>query len=276
MKNILVPSDFSSEADNALKYACNLAEIFDTGIDLLHVHDEEIEELTSEANAAVTSRTSAVLKETDLQVLVDEFKKRNDKFKAISINTHFSTGNVTDEVVKICNATSISIIVMGTKGSDSTDSAIGSVTSEVIKEAERPVLAVPKQAGYKPIKKVVYCIDYEGYDKPTINSLASFAGHFDAEIVVVHINSEPQYFDSSRWTNFQRMVNDAYDYENMRFEFLNHEDILKGIDEYIEGKDIDLIAMLTRNYHLLDRVFPSSMTRSMVLKTKIPLLAFHE
>src|SRR5688572_2570709 len=94
---ILVPTDFSKAADNALKYALKLASVTHAEIQLLHVISIPVTDAYFTAGAYVSYlndlETSA--KESFKRIEADAYKGSGIKFHAFTV-----TGSVYDEIHK--------------------------------------------------------------------------------------------------------------------------------------------------------------------------------
>jgi len=61
------------------------------------------------------------------------------------------------------------------------------------------------------------------------------------------------------------------------FQFLeNSQNLPETLGHFIEENDIDLVAVFPRRHSFFSRIFQKSVTRSMVMHTKIPLIAIQD
>jgi nucleotide-binding universal stress UspA family protein len=65
---------------------------------------------------------------------------------------------------------------------------------------------------------------------------------------------------------------DAY---NLTCDVIKHRDVFQGLEDYIDEKDIDMLALTTHKRGIIERLFNPSLARRMLFHTNIPLLVFH-
>jgi len=139
-KHILVPTDLSDPAEEALDYACELAQTFGATVHLLHVIG--IPTLgVPELGVAMTSTViDSMIREnqTELEELADR-KRHLAPFGQILLRTG-DARHLIDQTAKELGA---DLIVMGTHGRRGFSRALlGSVAETVVRTAPCPVLTV--------------------------------------------------------------------------------------------------------------------------------------
>ncbi|MEX0812550.1 MAG: universal stress protein [Chitinophagales bacterium] len=257
MFNILFLTDFSENADTALKYACDLVE---------------------DKDGKITMFTSYIAnKEQDKKSVLERLKKYQAKCPDIELEFLLEEGNTLENIQNCCGSNSFNLVVMGFKGvSDDSESNIGGVTSEVIRRVKHNILAVPENAAYKPIKKIAYALDYVDFKKETLEVLNTFAEKLNAEIILLHVSEVEHYIEEEKLQNYRQIMDSVVNFDNLSFEFITGADVGKAIEEYIDENNMDVLAMLTRDYHLIEKAYEKSLTRKILFHTKKPLLVFHE
>ncbi|WAC02796.1 universal stress protein [Lacinutrix neustonica] len=146
MKSILIPTDFSDNALNALKYALELFKYERAEFYFLHAYEDDIynderllnQDVFEEVVESVRTRSQDYLKSF---LEVANTLSPNPKYTYHTISAYNS---LIDEADKIATDKNIDLIVMGTKGKTN-DSAItfGSHTLQVLKYVQCPVLVIP-------------------------------------------------------------------------------------------------------------------------------------
>ncbi|HEY5921825.1 MAG TPA: universal stress protein [Kofleriaceae bacterium] len=147
-KHILVPTDLSEGAEEALDYACELAREFGATVHLLHVIG--IPTLgVPELGVALTSTViDSMVRENQiaLEQLADR-KRHLGTFGQVLLRT----GDARDVINRTAKELGADLIVMGTHGRRGVSRALlGSVTETVVRSAPCPVLTVrPHTADHK-------------------------------------------------------------------------------------------------------------------------------
>jgi nucleotide-binding universal stress UspA family protein len=139
-KNILVPTDLSEGAEEALDYACELAARLDATVHLLHVIGVPALGVP-ELGVAITSSVVDSLIQ-DNQVALDKLADSRRMHVKIG-EVILRTGDARDTIDQAAKDVGADLIVMGTHGRRGVSRALlGSVTEAVIRTAPCPVLAV--------------------------------------------------------------------------------------------------------------------------------------
>lgn len=165
-RHVLVPTDFSASAAVALEYAVTLCEQFGARLTLLHVTnqakvEEELkgldslaylfratDELDPQAPPAMPTMNWDRLSDVAMRKLSDairpEWKGR------VEIETACRTGYPSQTIIQFARESGVDLIVMGTQGRGRTAQFVmGSVTQNVIREAECPVLTIKASAAHR-------------------------------------------------------------------------------------------------------------------------------
>lgn len=139
-KNILVPTDLSEGAEEALDYACELAAQFGATIHLLNVIS--IPALgVPELGVAMASSVIDSLIEDNKRAL-DALAQRKCA-KATMGQQFLRTGDARDVILNTAKELGVDLIIMGTHGRRGVARALlGSVTETVVRSAPCPVLTV--------------------------------------------------------------------------------------------------------------------------------------
>ena len=148
IKTILVPTDFSKNAQAAFEMACQLAQQLEAKIYLLHVQEEStlrvaLKEGLLESHATDEEIRSAVQKiiETRFSDLMSGINPADVKMESL-----FRRGEAEIEIVKYANEIGADMIVMGMRGLTAwnvvASAILGSVAENVLKNSPCPTLIV--------------------------------------------------------------------------------------------------------------------------------------
>lgn len=144
-KRILVPTDFSPHADNALRYAIDVAEQYHAEIFLLHVIDEAIEQCTVEY-----CLTDTVMREIEQESMARSAAKLEEEIKRVradvsnvQISPYVKRGVPYNEILREQGEKNIDLIVIASHGRTGIQRIlIGSVAEKVMRGAKCPVMLV--------------------------------------------------------------------------------------------------------------------------------------
>jgi len=136
MKKLLVPVDGSKNSDEAVKYACSIAEKFSSEMTLLCVIPPPI--ILGVEAGIIDYRP---LEESGRKVL-ENSKKITDSL-GVKTSTRLETGQVADTIVNVAKEEKSDLIVVGSRGlSGAKRFLLGSVSNSVSHHAPCPVLIV--------------------------------------------------------------------------------------------------------------------------------------
>ena len=275
MKTILVPTDFSKNAENAIDFAIAFAKKEDAKLILLHAYHYTYPisdfpvEIIAEEISAVQKNSEENLKKLCLDIM------QNKKVRCERI---CKEGLATDVILEVSNKIHPDFIVMGTKGASGMKEVFfGSNTAIVIEKSQYPVIAVPDGTLFHGIKKITYATNYYESDMDAIKKLSEIAEPFKAVINVLHI-ADGEFIpegENELLKQFVSRVSKKVDYNNFSFQVIIGEDIEKELGNYLKNDSTDLFSMSTLHRTLWKKLFGKSITKRVAYHTHIPLLAFH-
>lgn len=145
IKNVLVATDFSPEAENALTYGRALARTFGGALHVLHVVDDFTAHFMY-ADASVPG-FEPVQVQAEMEALsmrrLDALVREDDRRELRATPVLRVNRKIADEIVDYATRAAIDVIVIGATGRGAVDRFfMGSVADKVIRRAPCPVLAV--------------------------------------------------------------------------------------------------------------------------------------
>jgi nucleotide-binding universal stress UspA family protein len=164
IKSILCPTDFSNEADNALRYCLRLADAYGAKVEVLHVLFPEFEGMDIAVLAAQSTKEKVIaarhrLKERVESVLAQVQLTYTFDHPPI-VTSDIEVGNASSIIARVAARDEMDLIVMATRQEHNLlEKTFGSVTTAVLEHAPCPVWVIPGQAPYRPIDVVVYATD---------------------------------------------------------------------------------------------------------------------
>lgn len=275
MKTILVPTDFSDNAENALYYAIDLAKKENAKIILLHAFH------INYSNPAIPLD---FMLEEEKRVLDESNNKLKEHALKISYagKIEYDYLSVEDSPIEaILNSikdNEVDLVIMGTKGeTDFLGSIFGSVAAKVIEKATCPVIAIPSEASFKEIKKMTFATAYNHSDIYALKKVVEIARLFNAQVDIIHVynKSNSQVKEKELMKTFMDDVNHKIQYSNLSFQLLEGENIEDALEEYIDNDSTNILVMSTHQRGFFDKLFGNSLTKHMAYHSSIPLMAFH-
>lgn len=274
MKTILVPTDFSKNAENALKYAVTIAQKENAKIILLNAFDILI---TSPGlvSPEIIMEEIQILEGNSKTQLQSLFKK-NIETKKVKCELICKHGFITEVIIDTAERINPDLIIMGTKGASGLKSVImGSNTARIIEKINYPIIAVPEKAKFNGLKQITYASDYNNSDILVIKKLIEIAKIFNSKLNLVHVTENEDQEEKSFFSKFSNNITNKIKYNNLSFHLIQGANLEKKLNDYLKKSETDLLAMSTQPHNLFDRVFGINIIKKMAYHTDVPLIVYN-
>jgi nucleotide-binding universal stress UspA family protein len=267
MKKILVPTDFSKGAENALNYAIDFANRASGQITLLHAY-----RLHSTADMLVSvERIMEEEAHEQMQRLQQSVQARLRGSAAM--DSIVARGEAVALITDLAARGGYSLIVMGTQGATGLKELfMGSTANGVIKHAKVPVLAIPGDFAFRPIRQIAFAIDDEVISHPGVTAmLVEIARSCRAKVLVFH----------QGLGDFDDGIDPAIDIhlEGVEHSFhyeLDEAAVNESINNFVKDYAADLLCMVRRHRGFLESVFHVSVTTREIFNSPVPLLVLFD
>ncbi|WP_176956138.1 universal stress protein [Catalinimonas alkaloidigena] len=270
IRGILVPTDFSTCAEQALHYALTLAER--SGAYLVFCHTLHAPLATEPAPKRVQQlRHMRDAAEHNFQ----ELQKRLPMLGNLPSVFRIEEGNLQDHLRHCIPDDRIDLIVMGTRGADGIAELLGSNTSDTIRRAPCPVLAVPENAPLRPVRRIAFATDATALRPEALQPLADLVALLDAELQVVYVEATSARPGTAAHPN-RSVLEAAFPQASVSFHQIAHPRVEEGLAIFMTQHATDLLAMMPRSHTFFDRLFKGSHTHRMALHSTVPLFTFRE
>ncbi|WP_136481515.1 universal stress protein [Cognatitamlana onchidii] len=272
MRKILVPTDFSIQAENALKVAAQLARKHDCEIYLLHILEIPLH------------KVDPLNTYSDLPEAVFFMKLAHKKFEKLK-ELPYLKGLVVHETVDfheifkgiyhVCKKHDIDLVIMGSNGSSGlTEMLIGSNTEKVVRTSDTPVLVIKKEHRTFEVKDFVFASDFKKESIPSYKKAINFAVIFKAKIHLLMVNTPNKFITTQSSMRRMQSFVDASNFSNYAINIYNDANIEKGIMNFSESIGAHLIGMSTHGRQGLSHFFNGSISEDLVNHAKRPVITF--
>ncbi|WP_313804975.1 universal stress protein [Flavobacterium sp.] len=272
MKRILVPTDFSKHAEYALKVAAQIAKKNDGEIFILHML-----ELPHEGKDAFSHGH-------DIPEIM-YFKKRAEEKLDDLCDAPYLNGIEVSEIIKIegtfegimdiSQKNDIDLIVMGSHGSNGfKEMIIGSNTEKVVRTSNVPVLVIKKEMGEFDVNKFVFASDFSDEVKDTFTKAVEFSNKFGAHLHLVSINTPNNFKSTSVSEKIMADFIGKFQINNYSTHIYNDVNVEKGILNFANSINADLIGMSTHGRRGLAHFFNGSISEDLVNHAVRPVVTF--
>ncbi len=274
MRKILIPTDFSDNSLNAIKYATELFKHGPTEIYLLNAFADEVYETKSSSSemdfevikAKVKAHSEAELEKLKQQVL--EFSP-NPKHRLFTVSEF---GMLVDSVNDWVERENMDVVVMGTKGHTGNKKiTFGSNTLQVIKYVKCPVLAVPAVFGDVQPKNILFSTDFLlPYKRRELKLVSDLARFFAARINFLYVSKFSNL--SLRQQDNRAFLEASMQGNQVNFVLEKGTDITESINLFITKNKIDFLVMVNTRHSYLENILYQSTIEKIGLHIDIPFL----
>lgn len=290
VNRILVPIDFSEFSPRLCEYAMNIAKKFNADILLFHTYFASAIETVPFSdsytyNATVIEVLSEVEKNAKAKLKELYYDVRNkleeEKIEGIEVDYSLSGGTASSEILNLCDTYQPDLVIMGSRGeSAGTKNLLGSVVSNVIEEAEAPILILSDQREHidlDKIENIMYATNFDKADFKAMANLKYITKPYDMSIHCVHFDDmeEDNTMDNHQMEILKKYLKKTLGDTKVSCAIIPMEEKRKEIEKYVEENEIGMIAILARKHNLLERLFFGKMSRKLFIKTHMPILVFH-
>ena len=274
MRLIIVPTDFSPIADNALKYGMDLASAMGSSLMITHVYQLPI----SYTDVPIVTVSVEEIKRVSDEKL-SELKHNIETITEgrLIVYTESRLGDVTDEIEKLTKTLHPFAVIMGTRGmSGAGRFFLGSNSLSVINRITIPVYVIPPGVRFKPFKKIGLATDMRDVvDSTHVTPIRELINFFNAELHVLNVDHERSRFrpeTPQESLNLDVLVSGL----NPVYDFIESKDVNEGINEFAEKNNLDAVITLPKKHGLLQGLFQKSTTRELIHHTNVPLICIRK
>jgi nucleotide-binding universal stress UspA family protein len=272
MKKILIPTDFSDHAEYALKVAAQIAKKNNGEIILLHMLElpiqgsdamgsgKDIPEIMFFKNAAIRR----------LENLMDE-----DYLEGIKVSEVVQFEMAFDGILKISQINNVDLIVMGSHGASGyKEMFIGSNAEKVVRNSEVPVLIIKKEEDDFKVNDFVFASDFAEEVKKPFSKVVEFANKFDSTLHLVTINTPNNFKSTAAANEIMDSFLNEFEVKKVETHIYNETNVEKGILNFANSINADLIGMSTHGRKGLAHFFNGSISEDLVNHASRPVVTF--
>lgn len=270
---ILIPTDFSVQAEYAYLMVKKLEAMAQLDIHFLHVlvvpdtvsinAVGEIETCGEiDVNYVVQQKEIAERKLTNLQSLYGN-----------NIKSHLVLGKITDAILDFSHVNHFDIIVMGTKGAwGIKEKFSGSETQAIARRSRVPVLSLMCDRSDLEIKNVLLVHDFNHPGEEDMKLIDKLINAFDTKLHFLQIISGNVQQEKSRVEANMKKFAELNDISNYECHVISDKDVENGVIHFNQKSDMDIICIGT---HGKGGIFHQSATEKLINHLFKPIISFH-
>jgi nucleotide-binding universal stress UspA family protein len=268
---IIAATNFSDTANNAVAYAAGLAKT--TNAKLVLFNSFSLGLHSSNAHITGEAMQKQIEKATGK---LGVFGKEIADLYGIEVSCFCKYSFLEDQLTSIIEDTNAELVVMGMAERSFEQELLGNSTTSVIKNLNIPVLAVPKNASFQNIQKILYACDTLSFSSiKRFSWLKDIVGNLGAELEFFSVDEK---IDDLKQEQGVQLLNSSLEEEFKEVKYIyktvKSNAVINEIKKEIKNYNADILVMVPQRYGFWDSLVHKSKTRIMAAGLDIPLLSF--
>ena len=275
MKTLLVPTDFSDNATNALRYATALAKRMKARLLLVHVLPIPV--MVTAESTAYTSFDPRLQKCYIGKLKALAYQLQLENASSLEVECYCEYGLFQDVLNRLVRSKQADLVVMGARGAGSlVEKALGTTASTFMKEAICPVVAVPSEALYSDLHRIAYASDFTGDEEAFLKQLFLFSEPLGAEVYIVHVKTKDAAPVAMEEDQLLMEVSAKFPDKKFSVAQVRARTVIGGIEIFLSDNQIGMLAVAVHERGFLQDLFHRSVSKRLALRTVVPLLSLPE
>lgn len=273
MKQLLVATDFSACAGNAMEYALGIAKVLELEVCVIHAIGEN-EGVDNNIFNAIYIEDYRNNKKQTLGIWADSFKN-TERHADVQITTFVEVGSVTKVLTDYINDHPVEMLVMGTMGSTGITGLFGSNANAMIIKTKTPTLIVPLESKFIENPVITLAIDFSSnLSVKDVNALQELIEAFRLQkLNVVNVIEDTAWkVNEAGESRLKELITDT----TLDFNYIKEDNTVGGIMNFIVSNNTDILCVVKHHHNLIYRIFNKSTINQVMNKTIKAILVLHE
>lgn len=275
MKHILLPTDFSENSWNAIKYAIQLFKKEDCTFHLLNTYTPVIYHVEYVLSYPAQFGLGDAIRDTSKENLSKLVSKISEEFEHNSkhkFETIAKFNTIISGIKEYISKHQIDCIVMGTKGATGVKEVLfGSNTVTVFKDIKCPILAIPSDFEYEPPHEILFPTDLEiTYKNTQLYLLKEIAVSNHSRVNAMHISSGYDLTDAQKINKSD--LETMFDNTAYLFHDVKIMTVLEAINKFQVTHKINLLAMINNKHNFFENLFFKNTINQIGFHLTVPFL----
>lgn len=271
MKTILLATDFSPAAYNAMEYAVEMSKLSKATLILYHTY--HIPLVSTEVPLPMPSLTDM---ERDCMEVLGKYAREINAMhgEGLTVECKCSCGFAADEIDILARECKPDLIIVGMRGAGIlSQKLLGSVATTLIRRTAFPVLVIGDKVRFRSIKKIALACDFDETPVTAMFApLKEIVQLFRSQVYVLNVVKELEPITTPKAVEGLRLEH-ALEGVDHSYQFVYNDDVENGIDDFIKKQNVDLLVMIPHDKGVFGNIFGTHHTRNEAFHTQIPLLA---
>jgi len=273
MKKILVATDFSACALNAMEYAMELAKIMQVEVCAIHAIGST-EGIDNNIFNAIYMDDYYNAKRQALKDWASTFTATG-AFKDVTVSTVCEVGSVSSVIIKYIETNEVGLLVMGTMGSTGISSIFGHNANVMVTKTKTPTLIVPLESKFSMEPIITLATDFESKLSPEDISILNdllVASKADKLNVLNIIEGNSWKTNAEGEASLKKLIHVT----ELDFNYTNESNTTEGIMNYAISTKTDILCLVNRTHSVIYRIFNLTTVDKVMNKSIKAVLVLHE
>ena len=270
---ILIPTDFSVQAEYAYRMVKKLEEKTNIDIHFLHVMNVP-DTVTMDIEGNIQTCGDIDIKYVISQKEIAERNLANLKILyGNQINTHLVLGKITDAILDFSEANHFDLIVMGTKGAWGIKEKLsGSETQMIARKSKVPLLSLMCDRSDLQIQNILLVHNFSNPAKEDLSLLNKLIKAFDTKFHLLQITSVKTEVEKAGIETNMKNFATLNNLTNYECHVINDTDVENGVIHFNQQINMDIICIGTDGKV---GIFHHSVTEKLINHLFKPIISFH-
>lgn len=277
MKTILLPTDFSTEAEKGYETAASIAKTMGVGIHVFHLIRSHIQELNHGYGGYDTTEGLEKLDGGDIDKTENQLKELAERpvFDGVDITTSYSMvfeGDVVEGIVEEINRIDYGLIVMGTAGDEQKEEPMAEI---VARYTATPIITCKGLVKNFAPKKILVCTDFENITRGFLKRLDAIGSKYEASYTFLYVNTHKHFKSNKEVEADCQRIKRNYGFPNIDLLIQNDYNVKDAVLDVANDGGFDLVAMATHGRRGISRLFMGSQTEEILTKSNVPVYSYN-
>jgi nucleotide-binding universal stress UspA family protein len=286
---MLVPTDFSSYSDNAVRLAFHIASRLGYNIVMLYAYmapsNPPAIQLTDSYDYEIADMVAMRKLKREAKKQMDDYAlkvkgwMKKGEIPAVKFSTQIEEGIPEEVILEYTRKSKPQMVVMGTRGADKKEAElIGSVTAEVLDSCRIPAFTVPENVDINrliKLKSVAFICNFDQEDMIALDTLYRLFPDQALEVVLIHLPGKNDKEDArlgKAQFNLLQYCREHFPRCSFDLRVLRLQALIDDFRDIMQESTINMICVPNKKRNVFARVFNPSIAHKILFKADVPMM----
>jgi nucleotide-binding universal stress UspA family protein len=272
MSHIVAATDFSGVAQNAVHYACKMAQEINQSVTVIHAFIIPVTFSDNPLPIIPIDESREIAEERMQQIVADLGKQYAD----LNISYRILFGDVVDVLGEYAEEHNPSMIVLGNSGGGDSAMWLGSNVVSTLRNLRTTTIAVPVDGKYTGIGKICFACDFRHItDKLPSKEITRLTEKTGARLHILNIDFNNKHFNPENPLETSELHQSLASLDPV-YHFVENEHTDEAIQSFVDANQMDWLMIMPHKHGFFEGLFHKGHTKAMVKMSHVPIVAVHE